>query len=60
MLNWFLAAGLAVGISGEVLQQLKPKIAIPMHYQESTQPLDMVVKDYPNKYLNTYNSTFSR
>lgn len=44
----------------EVLQQLKPKIAIPMHYRESTQLLDMFVKGYPNKYLNTHMSTFSK
>jgi len=44
----------------EVLQQLKPKIAIPMHYRESTHLLDMFVKGYPNKYLNTYKSPFSK
>ena len=44
----------------EVLQQLKPKIAIPMHYRESTHLLDMFVKGYPNKYLNTYKSSFSK
>lgn len=44
----------------EVLQQLKPKIAIPMHYRESTQLLDMFVKGYPNKYLNTHIATFSK
>jgi len=44
----------------EVLQQLKPKIAIPMHYRESTYLLDMFVKGYPNKYLNTYKNTFSK
>ena len=44
----------------EVLQQLKPKIAIPMHYRESTYLLDMFVKGYPNKYLNTHISTFSK
>jgi L-ascorbate metabolism protein UlaG (beta-lactamase superfamily) len=44
----------------EVLQQLKPKIAIPMHYRESTQLLDMFVKGYPNKYLNTHKATFSK
>ena len=44
----------------EVLQQLKPKIAIPMHYRESTHLLDMFVKGYANKYLNTHKSTFSK
>jgi L-ascorbate metabolism protein UlaG (beta-lactamase superfamily) len=44
----------------EVLQQLKPKIAIPMHYRENTALLDMFVKGYPNKYLNTHKSTFSK
>ena len=38
----------------EVLEQLKPKIAIPMHYRESTSLLDMFVKGYPHKYLNNY------
>jgi L-ascorbate metabolism protein UlaG (beta-lactamase superfamily) len=44
----------------EVLQQLKPKIAIPMHYRENTSLLDMFVKGYPNKYLNNYKATFSK
>ena len=44
----------------EVLQQLKPKIAIPMHYRENTALLDMFVKGYPNKYLNNHKSTFSK
>ena len=44
----------------EVLQQLKPKIAIPMHYRESTYLLDMFVKGYPNKYLNTHRMTYSK
>ena len=44
----------------EVLQQLKPKIAIPMHYRENTALLDMFVKGYPNKYLNTHIATFSK
>jgi len=44
----------------EVLQQLKPKIAIPMHYRENTALLDMFVKGYPNKYLNSYKATFSK
>ncbi len=44
----------------EVLQQLKPKIAIPMHYRESTHLLDMFVKGYPNKYLNKHMATFSK
>ena len=42
----------------EVLQQLKPKIAIPMHYRESTHLLDMSVSHYPSKYLNTHTSTW--
>jgi L-ascorbate metabolism protein UlaG (beta-lactamase superfamily) len=44
----------------EVLQQLKPKIAIPMHYRESTYLLDMFVKGYPHKYLGTHVTTFSK
>jgi L-ascorbate metabolism protein UlaG (beta-lactamase superfamily) len=44
----------------EVLLQLKPKIAIPMHYRENTSLLDMFVKGYPNKYLNTHTMTFSK
>ena len=44
----------------EVLQQLKPKIAIPMHYRENTYLLDMFVKGFPNKYLGTYKMTFSK
>jgi L-ascorbate metabolism protein UlaG (beta-lactamase superfamily) len=44
----------------EVLQQLKPKVAIPMHYRESTYLLDMFVKGYPHKYLNSYKMTFSK
>jgi L-ascorbate metabolism protein UlaG (beta-lactamase superfamily) len=44
----------------EVLQQLKPKIAIPMHYRESTYLLEMFVKGYPNKYLNAHKATFSK
>jgi L-ascorbate metabolism protein UlaG (beta-lactamase superfamily) len=44
----------------EVLQQLKPKIAIPMHYRENTALLDMFVKGFPHKYLNNYKSTFSK
>lgn len=44
----------------EVLQQLKPKIAIPMHYRESTYLLDMFVKDYPHKYLGKHAMTFSK
>jgi hypothetical protein len=42
-----------------VLQELNPKIAIPMHYRESMQLLDMFVKGYPNKYFNIYKSSFS-
>jgi L-ascorbate metabolism protein UlaG (beta-lactamase superfamily) len=44
----------------EVLQQLKPKIAIPMHYRESTYLLDMFVKGYPHRYLNSHRMTFSK
>ena len=44
----------------EVLQQLKPKIAIPMHYRESTYLLDMFVKGYPHKYLGAHAMTFSK
>ena len=44
----------------EVLQQLKPKIAIPMHYRESTYLLDMFVKNYSHKYLGTFRMTFSK
>ena len=44
----------------EVLQQLKPKIAIPMHYRENTALLDMFVKGFPNKYLNSNKSIFSK
>jgi len=44
----------------QVLSQLKPKIAIPMHYRESTYLLDMFVKDYPHKYLKKHVMTFSK
>ena len=44
----------------EVLRQLKPKIAIPMHYRESTYLLDMFVKGYPHKYLGQHIMTFSK
>jgi L-ascorbate metabolism protein UlaG (beta-lactamase superfamily) len=44
----------------EVLQQLKPKVAIPMHYRENTALLDMFVKDFPHKYLASYTYTFSK
>jgi len=44
----------------EVLNQLKPKIAVPMHYRESTYLLDMFVKGYPHKYLNKHVMTFSK
>jgi L-ascorbate metabolism protein UlaG (beta-lactamase superfamily) len=44
----------------EVLQQLKPKIAIPMHYRESTYLLDMFVKGYPHKYLGTHRTTYNK
>lgn len=44
----------------EVLEQLKPKVAIPMHYRESTMLLDMFVKDFPHKYISTHRYTFSK
>src|SRR5918995_2517127 len=44
----------------EVLQQLKPKIAIPMHYRESTALLDMFVKGFPHKYLPNHSHAFSK
>ncbi|MEX0805210.1 MAG: MBL fold metallo-hydrolase [Candidatus Binatia bacterium] len=44
----------------EVLQQLKPKVAIPMHYRENTTLLDMFVKDFPHKYLPTHSYAFSK
>jgi L-ascorbate metabolism protein UlaG (beta-lactamase superfamily) len=44
----------------EVLQQLKPKIAIPMHYRENTYLLDMFVKGYPHKYLNAHRMAYSK
>ena len=44
----------------EVLQQLKPKVAIPMHYRESTALLDMFVKGFPNRYLTSYSHAFSK
>jgi L-ascorbate metabolism protein UlaG (beta-lactamase superfamily) len=44
----------------EVLQQLKPKVAIPMHYRENTALLDMFVKGFPHKYLSTHTHAFSK
>jgi L-ascorbate metabolism protein UlaG (beta-lactamase superfamily) len=44
----------------EVLQQLKPKVAIPMHYRENTALLDMFVKGFPHRYLSTHSHTFSK
>jgi L-ascorbate metabolism protein UlaG (beta-lactamase superfamily) len=44
----------------EVLQQLKPKIAIPMHYRENTTLLDMFVRGLPHKYLSSYTMAFSK
>lgn len=44
----------------EVLGQLKPKIAIPMHYRENTYLLDLFVKGYPHKYLNRHVMSFSK
>jgi hypothetical protein len=42
------------------LNQLKPKVAIPMHYRESTYLLELFVKGYPHKYLNTHTMTFAK
>jgi L-ascorbate metabolism protein UlaG (beta-lactamase superfamily) len=44
----------------EVIDQLKPKIAIPMHYRENTTLLDMFVKGFPHKYLQNYVMTVSK
>src|SRR5918999_2798007 len=44
----------------EVLQQLKPRVAIPMHYRENTTLLDMFVMGFPHKYLSTFRHTFSK
>src|SRR5918996_6606092 len=44
----------------EVLQQLKPKVAIPMHYRENTALLNMFVKGFPHKYLSTHTHAFSK
>ncbi len=44
----------------EVLQQLKPKIAIPMHYRENKTLLEMFVKGLPHKYLSNYTMTVSK
>jgi L-ascorbate metabolism protein UlaG (beta-lactamase superfamily) len=44
----------------EVLEQLKPKIAIPMHYRESTQLLDMFVRGFPHKYLRSHTLAVSK
>jgi len=44
----------------EVLQQLKPKVAIPMHYRENTTLLDMFVRGFPHKYLSTFSYSFSK
>jgi L-ascorbate metabolism protein UlaG (beta-lactamase superfamily) len=35
----------------EVLAQLKPKIAIPMHYREDMSLLSMFLKGFPNRRL---------
>jgi L-ascorbate metabolism protein UlaG (beta-lactamase superfamily) len=35
----------------EVLQQLKPKIAIPMHYRENMSLIEMFLKGFPNRRL---------
>ena len=35
----------------EVLGQLKPKIAIPMHYREDMSLLGMFLKGFPNRRL---------
>jgi L-ascorbate metabolism protein UlaG (beta-lactamase superfamily) len=44
----------------EVLQQLKPKVAIPMHYRENTMLLEMFVKGFPHRYLSTFTYAFSK
>lgn len=44
----------------EVLSQLKPKIAIPMHYRENSYLLEMFVKGHPHKYLGKHAMTFSK
>lgn len=44
----------------EVVAQLKPRIAIPMHYRENTYLLDMFVKGYPHKYLDQHVMSFSK
>ena len=35
----------------EVLHQLKPKIAIPMHYREDMSLIGMFLKGFPNRHL---------
>jgi L-ascorbate metabolism protein UlaG (beta-lactamase superfamily) len=44
----------------EVLEQLKPRIAIPMHYRESTALLDMFVKGFPHRYLSSHTLAVSK
>lgn len=44
----------------EVLDQLKPKIAIPMHYRESTALLDMFVRDFRHRYQSNHVLTISK
>ena len=44
----------------EVLQQLKPKMAIPMHYRESTALLDMFVRGFPHRYLSSHRLAVSK
>jgi len=44
----------------EVLQQLNPKIAIPMHYRENTTLLDMFVRDFPHRYSRTHRLAISK
>jgi L-ascorbate metabolism protein UlaG (beta-lactamase superfamily) len=43
-----------------VLEQLKPKIAIPMHYRESTALLDMFVRGFPHRYLSSHTHAVSK
>lgn len=44
----------------EVVQQLKPKVAIPMHYRENSMLLEMFVKGFPHKYLGAHSHAFSK
>jgi L-ascorbate metabolism protein UlaG (beta-lactamase superfamily) len=44
----------------EVLGQLKPKIAIPMHYRENTSLLDMFLTGFPNRRLASHTLVVSK